>query len=387
VEPRRGCFTLWGVSGAEDLSAVARRDRLALPNLVQLVVLGALPAVVFFWILFVGDFGFDWRQFWRGGRDVLDGVSPYPTRALLDTAGSHLGPRGIQQVFRFPYPAGSAVAIAPVAVLSWHASAIVLAVFSTAAVFGSLWVLEVRDWRCYGAALGSCAVITAVNLGSLTPLLLLALACAWRFRDRAGVAGAALAAAIVMKVFLWPIVVWLAATRRFAAAAIAAGGAVLATLVAWAIIGFAGFSEYPRLVRRLSDVVGGRGFSLVALGEDAGLSNGASKALPWLVGGLVLLAAIAVAHRGDGDRRSFALAVAGSVLLTPIVWLHYFALLVAPIAVWRRTLSTAWLLPWLLWATPYQETHGHLWRVVVALVVAGATLVVASGTLRRPLVG
>jgi hypothetical protein len=374
-KPAMSVCTLRAVAGSEEKVPTAGRHHALALRVWEVLLLGVLPAAVLLYVLIAGkDFGFDLRQFWQGGRDVVDGVSPYPSRALLDTASASLDPRGIQHVFRFPYPAGSAVALAPLALLPFHAAAVLLCVVSTAAVAVSLWLLNVRDWRCYGATFGSIAVITAIRLGTMTPVLLLAAALAWRYRDRRWAVGAAVAAAVVLKVFLWPLIVWLAATRRFAAAGIAAASAILFTLVAWSAIGFAGLHDYPRLVRRLTDVVADRGFSLAALASDLGAGRNASYALVWIVGGLVLLAAVGVARGADGDRRAFALAITASILLTPIVWLHYFALLVAPIAIWRRSFSVAWLLPLLLWLSPAQETSGDAWRVALGLALAAATL-------------
>ena len=168
-------------------------------------------------------------------------------------------------------------------------------------------------------------------------------------------------------------------------------GANLPGFLIRAIIGFSGIREYPDLLRRLSDVVADRGYSLVALGSDLGLGDSSSRSLPWLVGGLALLVAAFAARGYDGDRRSFAITVLVSILLTPIVWLHYFALVYAPIAIWRRSLSAAWLLPLLLWLTPGQETQGDAWRVVLALVVGASAVVVAvvprRGSRKASLVG
>jgi hypothetical protein len=201
--------------------------------------------------------------------------------------------------------------------------------------------------------------------------------------ERRGIVAAALALSIVAKLFLWPMLVWLAATRRVGAAALAAGAAVLALLAGWAAIGFAGFMRYPELVDRLTDVVGDRGYSLMALGSALGLDDGVARVLPFAVG-LPLLALAVVAARGfDGDRRAFALCVAASIVLTPIVWLHYFTLLLAPLAIARPRLSPAWLLALAFWVTPFQENEGAGWRVVVALALLAATTVVAL-TSRRP---
>src|SRR4051794_8309180 len=80
------------------------------------VLFGVLPAalLVTFLAAAIGDdYAFDFHQFWQGGRDVLDGVSPYPTSVQLESASHALGPHGIQEAFRFPYPAGAAVAMVP----------------------------------------------------------------------------------------------------------------------------------------------------------------------------------------------------------------------------------------------------------------------------------
>ena len=54
-------------------------------------------------------------------------------------------------------------------------------------------------------------------------LLMLPVAVAWRYRDRARIAGIALGVAVAAKLFVWPLVVWLLLTRRFAAAVWAVG--------------------------------------------------------------------------------------------------------------------------------------------------------------------
>ena len=50
--------------------------------------------------------------------------------------------------------------------------------------------------------------------------------------------------------------------------------------------------------------------------------------------------------------RSFTLALAASLTLTPIVWLDYFSLAAVPLAIVRPVLSPIWLLPLLTWGAP-----------------------------------
>ena len=59
-------------------------------------------------------FAFDFHQFWQGGRDVIEGRSPYPPAHSLPTGGDPtLDAVAIQDTFRFPYPAPAAIAMAP----------------------------------------------------------------------------------------------------------------------------------------------------------------------------------------------------------------------------------------------------------------------------------
>jgi alpha-1,2-mannosyltransferase len=351
-----------------------------LARLSELTLFGALPLAVFIGLVSARtNFAFDFRQIWQGGRAILDGVSPYPPAATLRALGTNIGPLSIPRLFRFPYPAGSALLMVPLAALPFTAAALVIVVGSTVALPLALWLFDVRDWRCYGVMFGSLSVISAVRLGSLTPLLMLLFALAWRYRDRRVVSGGAIAAAICLKLFPWPLLAWFLATRRFSAAAIATLVALVWTLIAWAVIGFAGFSSYPLLLRRLAAVDAPHGYSLVAFGSLLGLGSTFADALPWLVGAVLIIAVGVAARGGDGDRKGFSLAVAAALLCSPVVWLQYFALLFAVVAVWRKTLSLAWLLPLLFILVPAGWTIHERPGVdtVVGLALATATFLAA----------
>src|SRR4029079_4280335 len=125
-----------------------------------------------------------------------------------------------------------------------------------AAALGTLWLLDVRDWRCYGIALMWPPVISAVQTGNLTLWLALACALAWRYRDRLLRPAACIGVALAAKFFLWPVVVWLAATRRMLAALSACVVGTAALAASWAVIGFAGLADYPHMLGRLEDIVG-----------------------------------------------------------------------------------------------------------------------------------
>ncbi|MER3412471.1 MAG: hypothetical protein C4305_09390, partial [Thermoleophilia bacterium] len=117
-------------------------------------------------------------------------------------------------------------------------------VLSLAAVAGALWLLGVRDWRCYCLAAVYPATRSAIDVGTIGAFLLLAVAVAWKWRERL-VASAAVGAAVALKLFLWPLAVWLALGRRRWAGPAAVGFALALALLPWAALGFAGLGGYP----------------------------------------------------------------------------------------------------------------------------------------------
>jgi hypothetical protein len=285
----------------------------------------------------------DFHIFWTAGRSYLHGHSPYG--------------HSLSEAFVYPPPA--ALLFAPLALLPYHVAAGLFLTVSLAAVLGALWLLGVRDRRIYAAAFLSPAVLTALTIGTITPLLLLGLAAVWRFRNHRGVA-VPVALLIVCKLFLWPILVWLLVTRRQRAAVEAVALSLVLTLASWAWIGFADIGRYPSILDQLVRVEGAKSYAL-ASGRPAEV----------LLGGVVVISLWM--GRGLGERRLFALAIVGGILASPIVWLHYLALLVVVLAVLEAPL-VYWLIPALLWVTPLQQTSGVTWRVLVAAAVCALCL-------------
>jgi hypothetical protein len=167
---------------------------------------------------------------------------------------------------------------------------------------------------------------------------------------------------IVLKVFLWPFLLWLAFTRRLRAALLGTGLMVAVTLVSWAVIGFAGLRHYPDMLRILSHLLEGKGYSLVALGLSLGTSRTVAHALPWLVGGAILALVAVRGRRPGADEWTFAAATGASLALTPISWLHYMLILFIPIAIARPRLSWLWAAPLLLWVVRGQSIESPIWR-------------------------
>ena len=283
---------------------------------------------------------YDFAIFLRASEDVRAGDSPYvdPGTISEDSPAPYV------------YPPLLAIALIPATVLPDEVrgsspAGVLVSLLLIACVVGTLALLDVRDWRCYPVALLYPPTLENVEYGAVGPALALLVALGWRYRDRVWPVAASVGAAIALKVFVWPLLVWLAATKRSAAAVGAAVAAVGLALGSWAAIGFDGIADYPDLLRRLSDVEAENSYSayaiLVAIGVPSGLAHvGVTGAAATL-----LVLAWRAARGADGDRRALTLALAAGFVLTPILWLHYLVLLVVPIALARPRLSVLWLVP------------------------------------------
>jgi hypothetical protein len=323
--------------------------------------------------------------------DFVDGAgAPNDLAIFLHAAGKVLhaaSPYAYDGDKTFAYPPFLAWLVAPLHPLSGSAAGFVWTLLSLAMVLGALWLLELRDWRCYALVFVFLFTRSAIDLGTIEPLMLLAVAAAWRWRDRVLEPAAAVAVAIVLKLFLWPLAVWLAVTRRVRAAVAAVAFAVALALVSWAAIGFAGIGDYAGVLRRLANDESTSSYSVVALGVRAHLPLLAARIIAVLVT-LALLAAAAWVARDerrtvrDRDVAALTLALAAALAASPIVWVHYFLLLLVPLALARPRLSLLWFVPFAF--QPLGEAAwpaGDARKLGLALV---ATLVILGAAVIRP---
>lgn len=308
----------------------ARRIVDAFPRFASFALFAVLPLILMVVSLRAHGLGWDFRAFYLGARAYLSGLSPYPAHSLAGLASKQ----------NFVYPAPVAALFAPLALLPYALALTLWLVGSVAAIGLALRLLGVRDWRCFGALFLTYPAREAVRLGTLMPLLMLLLALLWRYRERATRAACLAAIVALAKVFLFPVLVWLAATRRFRAAALGTALAAGMCVLAWLPLELSSAISYPALLHALASFEDTFSYSLTSFGLGVGLPTNAASALAWTVGGAVLATAVAVGRRAEC--LAFRLALAGSFLLSPIVWGHYFLLLIVPLALRRRRLSAAW---------------------------------------------
>lgn len=302
---------------------------------------------------------------------VVHGQSPFPPATLA----------GVAHFDKFVYPPATALLFAPFAALPVAFGQIAMFALGVVATVLALYLLDVSDWRCYGLVIMSAPAVNSLALGAITSLLLLAVAVAWRYRSHARLSGVAVALAALSKLFLWPLGVWLLVTRRVRAFATVEVVAAVLWLGGWAAIGFDGMGVYPKLLRVLSKAEQSTSYSPLAVLHT---SDRTTTVLSVALAGLVVVGVWLASRGPDGDRRALAAAVLGAILATPILWLHYFLLLVVPIALYRPRLSGLWFLPLVLWATPATHAHGVTWHIALALAVTAVVAVRTLGDWRLP---
>jgi hypothetical protein len=284
------------------------------------LLLAACGLAVLSLITGFGDHNYsDFHIFWRAGNDVLNGNNPYPLPAVSELRAQN----------QFVYPAPAAVAMVPFALLSLPVSATLFLAISIACVGASLWIVGVRDIRCFALAAGSLPVIQGVVMGTVTPVLMLLLAVAWSKRDSTRWIAGTAAAAIAIKLFVLPIGIWLLATRRLRATVAALAASVALLAAGWLIVGMHTMTSYPHLLSSLTTVEGGYGYA-------------------------------------------------------PIVWNHYFGLLIVAIAVLRPRLSWLWALAPAFWLVPNANHPAPTWKIVGAQLACAIVVAVAVRDAARP---
>jgi hypothetical protein len=306
-----------------------------------LLLCGALPLLALYYAIApnalgdsqAADFHFN---YYYAAEAIRAGENFYPSVDFVVRGPGDL-------IIDYVYPPLIAILTVPWTFMPVGLAEVLFQFVLVAAFVGTLALLRVRDWRCYGLAFLWPPVTDAIATGNISILLGLAAALVWACRDRARIAGGALGVSIAAKVFLWPLTVWLVATRRVRAAAWSIGVAAFTLFVSWAVVGFRGLADYPDLVRRLTDRMDERAYTVYALGVDLGLPEAVAWTL-WLALAVAVLAASVVRTRRGDEQGAFVLALAAAIAFSPIVWLHYFTLLLVAVAIARPRLAPVWFM-------------------------------------------
>ena len=317
----------------------------------------------------------DFRGFYGAAESILRRESPYV--AVDDPTAGVNG--------SYVYPPLTAIGVMPFTLLPREAAGLLDMALLVLALLAIPLTLGVRDWRCYGLALTWPPVVGAIQTGSVTITLALGATLVWRFRDHLALCSLNTGITVALKLILWPLLVWLVATRRVAAAGLSFAVGVGLALGSWTTIGFAGLTAYPELLRRLQDAVELDCYTVYVIARDAGASPSIARAV-WLLLGFGLLLAVVLIGRRGNERTAFILAVAAALALSPIVWLHYFTLLLVVVSLTQPGLGPAWFAPLAMYLatgsgnpTLFQETV----TIIAATVTIALSLVAVNGKTLR----
>lgn len=340
-------------------------------RLAEVLYFAALPAALFGLFAFGAPhdtYAWDFHAFWQAAVDVAHARDPFGVTGV-NAAGVHYA--------AYLYPPVLADMLLPFGLLPFLAAAMLFIALSAVAIGAALWLLGLRDWRCYGAAFLWFPVLHGLRLGALTPLLVLGVAICWRYRSSAAT-NVPLALVAVVKLFLWPLIIWRAARSGARAAVTTLAVALLIVGGSWATIGFAHFRDYPQILRGAQQTWIVNGYSLAALGSVVEIPGGMIVALLF-AGAAIASAAIAGAMRREriDDRESLALFVLTACIFSPVGWMHYSTMLLIPVTLLAPRLSLTWLIPVAFWLTPFEESGGQAWRIAVGLVISTATVTLA----------
>lgn len=314
-------------------------------------------------------------------RALLDGADPHAP--LPDLARTYLGiPDYSYFSHPSPHPPLMALLFLPLGFLSYKAAFFLWLAVEAGCLVAFLLLL--RNWfgkelSAPRAALALTYIVSwspfqvEMRWGQFNLLLLLLLTGALILmrggRDRGG--GAVLGLALAMKMMGWPILIYLALRRRWQSVTVAIAVVAASNMIAVALLGLGWAETYYRKI----------GPSVAALCQSdksnystwtfgrrlflgANLYGGAHAApiyesqtlarVAWLgIPALVLLIGLVIALRMKDRALAFGLLAVVSLLISPVLWSHYFLLILLPLTLWLRKMrESGWPRRTLVYAAP-----------------------------------
>jgi hypothetical protein len=308
------------------VNARPRRDRALLAGF-ALAVLGALWLALGFVSLPGGEgWGYDYQSYVNAADRLAATGTLYPEWALA-------GPYETGSIENYYYAPPLGVAIGPFDQLGGEHAVAAWFLLHVAMLAVACALLPVPGWvrlAAFGVVALSYGATRDVALGNVSVMLLLPLAAAWRWLDRpAGAVAQAIAMAV--RPMLGVLLIWQALRRRWRAVAWTIASGLVLIALTLPFVGIDGYLDYVAVLRNLSGLTGEEhnldlSSTVVALGGDAAIGQAALLA-SYAIG----IAAIGFSLRRDREV-GFVVTTMASLLLVPLLWDHYLAMLALPAA-------------------------------------------------------
>ena len=295
-------------------------------TVVAIVVAMGVGAVYLYYTLSNASYtlGCDYLTYDAAARRWLAGAAPYD---LTITVTGDCG--------TYQYPPTFLLLILPFTVLSPVAATwawIAASVACVALAFAIIPVPPVVRIVAFALAATSWPLLFAIKVGAAGPLLLLVFAAAWRWLDDpVRLAGAATLGAL-SKLQPALLVVWMALTGRWRAAAysLAAMGAVV---LVWFVLSPTTWLDFLSTVRTLqaNALEVGANFAPASVA----LRLGVPREIAQVVGvahTVAVLILVVLAARQSTAGASLLVAAVASQIVAPVMWDHYAAVVFMPIA-------------------------------------------------------
>jgi hypothetical protein len=302
------------------------------------------------------------NELYPEAKKLLDWENPFPPPGSAVWYGHNL-----------IWPPVAAFLVAPFTLLSPGGADWAVALVGLACFMASLRIVGVHDWRVYGVFAMWPQVIGEIRVSHLTPFLCVLLALVWRYRDARFVPGIALGLAGAIKFFLWPVGIWLAAKGRVRELLVAAGVAAASLLL---VLPFTSFHDYFHVLVELGRTFDQDSYSPFGFLMQVGAPEALARAVTFALGAALLVAC--------WRRQSLGFAVAAALVLSPIVWLDYYAVAAIPLAVVLPRLTWVWLAPLATWGLLSAGIGaGNGWGSARVLIVFGVVFAAIVRVERR----
>lgn len=335
----------------------AALDRLAFAAAVFGVLILGWAAVT--WMAHPTGLGFDIRAYYDAALRLAETGSPYQSETL--SGPFRPGPLGL-----YLYAPPLAVFFAPLAQIPVEGAAALWLLVRMLLLGLTIALMPVsRRIRLFTFAVAACSapILSDLNLGNVSLIVTFAAVVAWRWLDRP-LGAIAVGAALMLRPTMALVLAWWLLRGLWRPIAWGVGAAAVLFLCSLPFVGISGWNEYLVVVRNVANVTGvPRNVDLASALLLLGAPSGAAG-LALIVGYGVVLAAVVFSLRRDREL-SYVVTVMATLLLSPLLWNHYLALLIIP-AAFLASRGHAWALalPLLCWlplpTTPFLALAGLL---------------------------